>query len=347
MPALKQLKGMIVMLKKIAITAILISSVCLAAGCSAKVETRSQKLPPAGLRIAVLPFASVDKDGKYFESEPSFSISDLGVPAEKEKLSPEEVTRRAVQAQLSETPFQLLSPALIDVDLPHRKAFFKDGKLDLNQLHVTPASIICTKVFDCDAVLYGRIHEWDQSYYGLESVNSVDLSVTIRSAKSDKELYYSRVSDSEGSGISQGPTGYFSLAVEPVKALDSEKIESLMLSSVEKLMEPLEAMRRIPGNNETPPAIFASGQNTQQGIINRDHGLKVLVFGTENSDGWFAITGVTRRVPLHEASNGRYIGKFFPLERENFERRPVKAFLSDEYGRITSQQVSGGAVSLK
>jgi hypothetical protein len=182
-------------------------------GCSTKIKSQLEFDPQEPLRVAVIPFVSVDSKGEFSADESRLIVDNLSLVSKDQAQSPAQIVRKQVLQELKKTGLDLLSTALIDVDLPHN-GFAKNGtSIDLQKLYKTSAADLCTKFLNCDAILYGRIFEWDRSYYGIQSVNSVGIDLQLVSAKTGKTLFSSRASDSESRGLTQGPTGYSSLVL--------------------------------------------------------------------------------------------------------------------------------------
>jgi len=195
-------------------------------------------------------------------------------------------------------------------------------------------------------VLYGRVEKWDRDYYGLESVNTIALELELVSAQNGKTLFLGRGEDYVSSGLSNGPTGYSSLALEPIKGLDSERIESLASSVINETLKPL-TIRNSHDNSTPPPSISASSVTPASKVISRNKPLVVLAFGTSNSTAQFSIGKTITNVPMEERSPGHYFGEYVALPNDTFDAATVNVTLVDAYGRSTTKIVKLGPFSLK
>lgn len=313
-------------------------------GCSAKIKSSLEFDPQEPLRVAVIPFVKVDSKGVFNDEESRIVVDNLSVVSKDQAQTPAQIVRKQVLQELKRTGLDLLSIPLIDIDLPHSGFAKGPTSIDLEKLYKTSASELCTKFLNCDAILYGRIFEWDRSYYGIQSVNSVGIDLQLISAKSGKTLFSSRASDSEGRGISQGPTGYTSLVIEPIKGLDSQIIIDLSRKLVSKMLEPLDVKRKPEFLESEPPSIFAASHDGVNGRINNE--LVVVSMGTPAQIASFSVGKTIKDIPMFERSPGHYYGQYIPWAGENFSNADVVVNLKDKYGRVTSKKIALAPVSL-
>lgn len=302
--------------------------------------------PDQPLRVAVLPFVSIDDKGQIADEEGRLLIDNLSLVSSKQAETPPQIVRRQVLSELQESGLDLVSQPLIDIDLPHRGFARSDGSIDIKRVYATSAQELCTKFLNCDAVLYGKITRWDRSYYGIQSVNSVGINLRLIGAKDGKVLFESSADDSESRGLTKGPTGFSDLVIEPIKGLDSAIIVELSRNVVEKMLEPLRVDRRPKYLESGPPAIFASGHDGQNGPVSDARPLHVLAAGSPNQIAAFSIghsvTGdVASLVPMVEVNPGHYYGQYSPEEGERFSQAKVTVHFSDSFGRSTEQRIPG------
>ncbi len=316
------------------------------AGCAGTYQQKVDFNPTEPLRVAVMPFVTIDKVGKATNEESRLLLDNLSLVSSKQEETPSRIVRRHVLAELPNTGLDIVSSALIDIDLPHRGFGKADGTLDVDRVLAVAPGEICVKFLDCDAVLYGKIVRWDRSYYGIQSVNTVGIDLKLVSARDGKVLFQGNAEDSESRGITKGPTGISSLVLEPIKGLDSEIIVDLSRSVVQKLLEPLNLKKRPEYLESGPPAIFATSHDAPSGILNREHPLVVVAMGSGGQNASFAIGDAVTAVPMFERSAGHYYGEYISLPGEKFSAQPVKVILGDKYGRKTEQTLSSPSVSL-
>lgn len=296
------------------------------------------------IRVAVLPFLSIGEKGEISKDEARLLIDTFTLVSDEQTQTPSQIVRRQVLSELKNTSLDIVSPVLIDVELPHHGFINSDGSIDLEKLYKASPKDICTHLIDCDAVMYGTVKKWDRSYYGLESVSSVDLDIKIVSGRDNKELFTASAQDSEGRGISKIPTGISSIVVEPINGLNSNIIVELSNKMVHKMFLPLNLKNRPEYLESGPPVIFASAHDAPSGIIKDS--LIVVAYASENQIASFSIGSAIPSVPMFEISPGNYYGEFIPLNSENFTDQSIRVNVKDIYGRNTSQNVSGKSISL-
>jgi hypothetical protein len=183
-------------------------------------------------------------------------------------------------------------------------------------------------------VLYGYIDKWDRSYYGLQSVNTVQVRVKMVSANSDLVLFESLGSDSTSRGITKIPTGFSSLVVEPLKGLDYEIISELASSVVSEMLSPLKASVRPDFLETPPPVIYAVGARVHNDTVH------IVLFGSAKHQASLSIAGGPSNVPMIERSSGHYYGEYLPIKVSTLASKPdIKITLGDSFGRKTEQLV--------
>lgn len=317
--------------------------------CSGIYKSKLDFSAAESIRVAVLPFVQVNEEDEAIEPESDFLIDDVSVVSYKLTETPAVYFRKLVQNELNNTGLDVLSPAVVDSNLSHNN--FDDmtrvPPVNADKARRASAQELCSKVFSCDAVLYGKIKRWSRRYYGIQSVNSVSLEIKIISAKDGRELFSSIAEDSESRGISKGPTGFSDLVIAPIEGLDNKIITGLAQKVVKEMLTPLKIDNRPEFLNSTAPAIFASAHDATKGVVSKDDSLTVLVFGSSKDIASFSIGNVIENVPMVEKDRGHYIGKYFPLPNDSFSNQNVFVALTDEFGRTTKQRIGTASISLK
>jgi hypothetical protein len=302
--------------------------------------------PKQPIRVAVVPFAQVDAAGAIVDDDGSLLVDGVPLLSEEVKEKPTDIVQKIVQRELRETNLDILAPYLISVELPHHGFGNPDGSFDLERIHSEHPSQICIHSLDCDSVLYGTITEWDRAYYGLQSVNSVAISLVLKDARTGLVLFSAKAKDSESRGLTKGPTGYTSIVLEPIKGLDSAIIAELAEATAKKMLAPLRAKRDPALIAAPPPAILATALDAK-GEIARNKPLIVVTLGSPGNQASFSIGRTIQNIPMQERSPGNYYGEYYPLPQDTFSNEFVTVYLRDEVARTTSRRVSTGAVSLK
>ena len=131
--------------------------------CSGTYHQNLNFNPVEHLRVAVLPFVFVDKNGKINNQESRLLLDNLELVSSQLQETPSQIIRRSVIGELHNSALDVVSPALIDIELPHHGFGLSDGSIDLEKLVKTDPRDICKHLIDCDAVMYGKVTKWDRS----------------------------------------------------------------------------------------------------------------------------------------------------------------------------------------
>lgn len=314
------------------------------AACSGSYRQSLDLDPHEPLRVAVLPFAVVDKQGNVADLKSELLIDNVALVSSKLEEAPPNFLRNLVIRGLERTDLDLIPQKVVDNAFHHR-AFSEKGVLDLKRIYgLSPQEL--GDLLDCDAVLFGRVTEWSRNYYAVQTVATISFDLKLVSAKSGKVLFSSAAEDSESRGLTKGPTGWTSLVLEPVKGLDNEIVSELARRMVDKSIAPLLVDKRPEVLQSIPPSIFASSHDARNGAIPHGSRLVVLALGTSKQTATFSIGNVVVNVPMVEQDEGHYLGEYYPLPTDRFQDEVVSVTLTDSFGRMTSQKIGYGKVSL-
>lgn len=320
--------------------------VCILAACEGTYTHQLNFNPSEPLRVAVLPFTAVDPQGKPHELEGRLFVDNVSIVSSEVTQSPTQILRKLTLAELERSGLDVLTTALIDIDLPHHGYAKSDGTLDLEKLYNTTPQDLCSNFLTCDAVLYGNVRKWDRTYLAVQSINTVALDLKLVSARDGKVLFESSAEDSESRGLTKGPTGISSLVLEPIKGLDSDIIANLARNLVAKMLEPLDVTKRPEYLASAPPSVLAVSHDAINLNLSRNQPLIVLMFGTPGSQASFSIGTAIEHIPMVERAPGHYYGEYLPLASDKISSAEVKVYLVDKYGRSTQQEVARPPVSL-
>lgn len=319
-------------------------------GCVGSYKHTLNFNPGEPIRIAVLPFVQIDSKGEVVEEDANLLIDKVVLLSSEQKLTPAQFMQGLVQSELSKASLDVITPIVVDSELIHA-GFGRDGTnpvtIDARKVLAADPKMLCSKILACDAVLYGRVTRWDRSYYGIESVATIALKLTLVSAKNGQVLYEIAAEDSESRGVTKGPTGFSNLVIEPLKGLDNEIIQNLGREVADRAIVPLENRGRPEVVNTAPPAIIASGHDAFSGSIAQSGKLVVVAFGSPGQAASFSVGNVARGIPMIERAPGHYIGEFIPLSGDSFSSQFVVVSIRDEFGRTTSQKLAAKTVSFR
>ena len=321
----------------------------IATGCAGSYTPKTLDFNPSEpIRIAVLPFAQVGEDGRLTRVDENLLIDNVGVVSSKLRQTPAQFVQSLTQTKLSQASFDVIPPALVDAELIHAGfgvAASNPVAIDLEKVFAADPTTLCTTVLSCDAVLYGKVTTWDRSYYGIQTVASVGITLKLVSARTKKVLYEIEAKDSESRGITKGATGFSDLVIEPIKGLDNEIITDLARDVVGRSIEPLSNRSRPEFLSTAAPFIIASAHDARSGQIAKGGKLIVVAFGSPGQAGSFDIGTAGQGIPLIERAPGHYIGEFVPMKTDSFKNMPVTVALRDQFGRVTTQKLAKTPVS--
>ena len=301
--------------------------------CSGQFKNKVEFDTSEPLRVAVLPFYQEDSGGireEKFDSE--LLVDNLPLVSSKLKVSPASTVQSFVQERLRKTGLDAVSPGFVQAQLGHH-GFVIEKKLAVKKILETPPKRLCELLL-CDAILYGKLTRWTRSYYGVQSVNTVGIELKLVRAADGKLLFQSSGEDSRRRGLTGLPTGFSSIAVEPILGLDNSEIVGLSEEIAEKIMQPLYVSSRPEFLNSMGPAIFGATHTGKVEAPSEQHPLTVLVLGTPKSQGYFTVGRSGVRIPLFEQEEGHYVGEYVPLDSNTQSASgDVMITLRDSFGR--------------
>lgn len=316
--------------------------------CTGTFRQRIDFNPSEPIRIAVLPFAQVDDKGELVQTDENLLIDNVGLVSSKLKQTPADFVQDLVQSELSKASLDVIIPAIVEAEFVH-KGYTMPGSgpatIDLKRVFAANPSSVCRELLSCDAVLYGKVTKWDRSYYGVQTVATIGIDLTLVSANTKKVLFESRAEDSVSRGLTKGPTGLSSVVLEPIRGLDNTIVTDLARELVSKSVAPLNIKNRPEFLQTAPPALIASAHDAPSGTIPAKGKLTVVALGTADHTASFSIGSAVEVVPMVERQPGQYIGEYFPLPGESFKQQNVSVSLKDQFGRITTQKLTRITVS--
>jgi Putative bacterial lipoprotein (DUF799) len=327
---------------------ILIIGLILISACSSKYQHDLFFNASEPLRVAVLPFVQVNKNGQVIDGKSELLLDNVSLVSSKSTLPPSSYVRNLVQDELTKSGLDLVSPSLVDANLSHNgfDDLSRNPPFQLEKILLASPDELCSKLFSCDAVLFGKITNWDRDYYAIQSVNTVGIELKLISAKDKKVLFSSVAKDSDSRGITKGPTGFSNILIEPIKGLDNQIILDLARKVVGKMLSPLHMENRPEFLQSAPPAIFASAHDAESGSLSKDSALTVVALGSSKNLASFSIGNIIENIPMIEKESGHYIGKYIPLKSDSFSNQAVYVALTDQFGRTTRQKLGTNSLSL-
>lgn len=303
--------------------------------------------PQEPIRVAILPFAHVDSKGEFIKPDSRLLVDSVALLSDELKQTPAEYTRKLVEKELARSGLDIISPATVDNKLLHTGFGNPDLTFNLPMIHSARAQDLCNNLLACDAVLFGKVTDWDRSYFAIQSTSSVGIEVRLVSARDGKVLFSSTAKDSDSRGLSKVPTGFSDLVIEPLRGLDNRILTDLARTVVTKMFAPLAVQNRPEFLSTPPPAVYASAHDKPSGKLASNDSLKVLLFGTPNRVASFSIGDLIQNVPMAQKDEGHYIGEYFPLPTDKFLDAPVIVHLTDQFGRTSDQRIGTHTITLQ
>lgn len=311
-----------------------------------------------GFRVAVLPFrVSAPREGEL-----TGVLAGLGTLLALEGVNDEApaferaatIMRRGFAANLYGGPLHVHDIWLTDTQL---------GQMGLVEAakDTSRAAEIANRL-DVDGVIYGDVYAWNRSYYVLQSTQEVGLRVTLM-GRDGRELFFSERLGAEGSGITGGPTGYISVATEPLAGLKGVTLGRLArevaryaaadLSGTERVGE-LDASHAM---GEAPSFSFFSFATSRSGPLRAGDRVSVLAVGTAGARAWFDLGRYRRGLPLlptaavssPRGERQTYVGHYVVQEGEHAGALPVElTILRRMNGRtlMSRRRVAHGTVTI-
>jgi hypothetical protein len=311
-------------------------------GCSNSVRYKINYDPTTTLKVAVLPFLH---DGFQAESPPptdNLIVDSLPLFSENIVDSPPRFLRNLVQNELIKTNIQLVTPSLVELELPHHGYAKDNGEFDLKKIAQVDAKDLCSHLLYCDAVLIGEVSRWNRSYYGLESVVRVGLKLKLISAIDNKIIYTAEAEDYKSRGISKIPTGFADLVIEPLRGLDSEIISDLARDVVKSVINPISLHVRDAKKFTEIPLIYAASYTPK--IITPDtEEIVFLAYASPNKVGKITLSNnlnFTTEVPLQEVASGHYVGYFYPNQKLDLTKLKVKVTIGTDISEMSELEIA-------
>ncbi|MBL8897672.1 MAG: hypothetical protein JNM84_08590 [Planctomycetes bacterium] len=291
-----------------------------------------------GLRVAALPFAvsAADEDPISSTLAPLGSLLALegigdGAP---EAQAAGAVMQRALLALLAGSPIAIEEQWVTRTELAH-------AGLDRAAMEDRSRTAEVAKRLGVDALLYGEVYEWDRSYYGVQSTQSVGLRVWLLDGESGAELAFAERWRQEGAGISGGPTGYVSAATSPIQGLAASTLSQLAIQVAYDIAEDLlggassQPFDFENARGEVPRLSFVSADPPQLDALQAGASLRVIAVGTSGSQASFDLGAYRTRIPMLEIETrddprGRrstYIGSYVLQPGEALASLPIRVHL--------------------
>ncbi|MBK9387097.1 MAG: hypothetical protein IPN34_19960 [Planctomycetes bacterium] len=291
-----------------------------------------------GLRVAALPFAVSARD----EDPVSRTLAPLGSLLALEGLGDGAPEAQAAGAVMQRALLALLggSPVAIEEQWVTRTELAHAG-LDRAAMEDRSRTTEIARRLGVDALLYGEVYEWDRSYYGVQSTQSVGLRVWLIDGESGEELAFAERWRQEGAGLTGGPTGYVSAATSPIQGLAASTLAQLAIQVAYDIAEDLlggassQPFDFENARGEVPRLSFVSADPPHLDALQAGASVRVIAVGTSGAQASFDLGAYRTRIPMLEIetrddSRGRrstYIGSYVLQPGETLASLPIRVHL--------------------
>lgn len=281
--------------RRIGLCLVLVAASCTGVSVHSEVAPELAPLRAMGYRIAVMPFVvSAPADG--FLSEALAPVGELlaleggrGAPM-RDQLA--QVLRRDVVTWLQQSEFAVQDPWQTDTQLTHAGL----GAAAAND----PARAgELARVLGVDAILFGDLQRWNRSYYVVQSTAEVALQIEVVDGGSGERLFRTARSETIGSGVTGGPTGYVSIATEPLAGLRGSHLRNLTRSVARHVVADLNGgdLGNTPGPMTPRLAVVGLAQQ-HEGPFRLGERVDVVAVGSPDCDVRFDVGRLRVRVPM-------------------------------------------------
>lgn len=285
------------------LASILAAAAAALAGCSGtSVSTRSSErlanLRATGYRVAVVPFVNEAPDESFLTSALSPVGDALSLDGRDLASARDAVALRVradVVAWLRQSPFDVVEPWVADTQIAH--------------LGWTPAQVAdpsraerLAQALQVDGLVYGAVTRWNRSYYVVQSEAEVGLRLQLLD-RDGSELFATERTESIGSGLSGGPTGYGSAISAPVEGLGGGKLLDLVRMVARHAATDLGGL--MPGEEPSPllPRLsIVSLASRADGPFRAGDRIDVVAVGTPDCEVTFDLGRLRTRVPMRQVA---------------------------------------------
>ena len=272
---------------------------CSGTSVSRREDPQLPALRAGGYRIAVMPFAVSAPDDDFLAASlaPVGQLLSLEVTAGnlpvRERLAAE--TRSTVVAWLQQGAFEVVEPWVTDTQVAHA------GLAAAMQTPGRAAEV--ARILQVDGVLYGDVHRWNRSYYAVQTVVEAGLRLELIDGGSGRSLFSTERTESVGSGLTGGPTGFVSAATEPVAGLRASHLRELTRSVARAAVVDLNG-GDLAGevSPQAPRLHLIAPARTHDGPFVAGDRIDVIAVGTPDCDVRFDLGRLRTGVPMQQVA---------------------------------------------
>lgn len=282
----------------VALLLVLAFASCTGTSVTTRSSERLASLRGTGYRVAVVPFANEAPDEGFLAVALSpvgdaLSFDGRDVEAGREAIAAR--VRADVIAWLRQSPFEVVDPWDTDTRIAHL------GWTAAQVADPARAERLAAAL-QVDGLVYGAVTRWNRSYYVLQSAAEVGVRVQLCD-RDGSELFATERTETIGSGLTGGPTGYGSALSAPVQGLGDGKLHDLVRMVARHAASDLGGL--APGDAPSPllPQIsvlaLASRGDTKFTPGDR---IDVVLVGTPDCEVAFDLGRLRQRIPMRQVA---------------------------------------------
>lgn len=277
------------------------------AGCTSVDATHTAapelaRLRSIGYRVAVLPFlVTAPEDG--FLSDSLAPVGELLALEQSRGLPMRDQLGLLVHddavAWLRHSEFEVLEPWHVLTQLSHA-GLLAAGRKDRAQLAAVARTV------GADGIVYGEVRRWNRGYYVVQSLVEVGLHLELVDAATEKVLFTTDRVEAIGSGLTGGPTGYVSVATEPIAGLRGSTLRTLTRSVTRHAIADLNGGDLGAQDDASSPrlGVVALAQD-HDGPFRIGERVDVIAIGTPGCDVRFDLGRLRTAVPMRQTEVAR------------------------------------------
>ena len=172
-----------------------------------------------------------------------------------------------------------------------------------------------------------------------ESWSTAGLRIEMVECRDGSPLWEAQQVSTERAGLSEGPTGYVSAGIEPIRGLSGAVLAQLADEVARKIVEP-HILQGGEGEAASPPFIAASAVSFHppgpSGTASR---IEIVAIGSSGCRATWSLGPRLRGIPLTEFGRGIYIGTHVLQRGEPLEGIRAQVRLISRNGGVTVQGV--------
>lgn len=311
-----------------ALSLLLVATACTSVDVAQHTAPELAPLRTMGYRIAVMPFAvSAPEDG--FLSDSLAPVGELlSLEASRElplRTRIGDLVQGDVIAWVQQTEFELVDPWHVPTQLGHA-GFTPAQQRD-------PANVrAIAKAVGADGIVYGDLRRWNRGYYVVQSVVEVALHLELIDAATQKQLFTTDRSETIGSGLTGGPTGYVSAATEPIAGLRGSNLRSLTRAVARHAVADLNGGEL--GNQQgptTPRLAVVALAKEHMGPFRAGERVDVIAIGSADCEVRFDLGRLRTVVPMRQTerhddprgTRATYLGHYVVADADAAEDLPL------------------------